>query len=124
MHKQRGLSLLGLLIVGFMVGFALLLGFKLVPAYTEYFAAKKVLAALVIEQRNAGPEEIRKAFERRAIIDDINSFRPGDLDIDKGKDGLGISIAYDKVVPLVSNINILIKFEIAAGSAAPEAEKS
>ena len=33
MHKQRGVSLMGLLIIGSMVAFLMLLGFKLVPAY-------------------------------------------------------------------------------------------
>lgn len=122
MRKQRGVSLLGVLVIGFMVGFALLLGFKLVPAYTEYFSAKKVLAALVNEQRNSGPEEIRKAFDRHATIDDIKSFKADDLDIEQSKEGLGISVAYDNTVPLFANIYVLIKFQVAAGTAVAAAE--
>ena len=128
MRKQSGVSLLGLLVIGVMVACTMLLGFKLVPAYTEYFSVKKVLTSIANEQRNSGPEEIRKAFDRHATIDDINSFKAEDLDIEQGKEGLGISVAYDKSVPLFSNIYVLIKFQIAAGTAAgatpaAEAEK-
>lgn len=118
MRKQHGLSLLGVLLIGILVAFALLLSFKLVPAYTEYFSAQKTLAALVSEQRNSSPEEIRRAFERRSIIDDISSFKSDELDIEQSKEGLGISVAYDRVVPLFSNVYLLLKFEVAAGTAA------
>ena len=50
MHKQRGVSLMGLLIIGSMVAFLMLLGFKLVPAYVEYFSLKKTLQSLAVEQ--------------------------------------------------------------------------
>lgn len=115
MRKQRGLSLLGLLVIGFMVGFAMLLGFKLVPAYVEYFAAKKTIAVLAKEQKTSSPEDIRKAFEKRAVIEDINSFKADDLDIAKDKNGISISVAYDKIVPVFSNIYVLIKFEASSG---------
>lgn len=115
MRKQRGLSLLGLLVIGFMVGFAMLLGFKLVPAYVEYFAVKKTIAVLAKEQKTSSPEDIRKAFEKRAVIEDINSFKADDLDIAKDKNGISISVAYDKIVPVFSNIFVLIKFEASSG---------
>lgn len=115
MRKQRGVSLLGLLVIGFMVGFAMLLGFKLVPAYVEYFAVKKTLAVLAKEQKTSSPEDIRKAFEKRAVIEDINSFKADDLDIAKDKNGMSISVAYDKTVPVFSNIYVLIKFEASSG---------
>ena len=116
MRKQRGLSLLGLLVIGFMVGFAMLLGFKLVPAYVEYFAVKKTIAVLAKEQKTGSPEDIRKAFDKRAVIEDINSFKADDLDITKDKNGISISVAYDKTVPVFSNIYVLIKFEASSGS--------
>lgn len=115
MRKQRGLSLLGLLVIGFMVGFAMLLGFKLVPAYVEYFAVKKTIAVLAKEQKTGSPEDIRKAFDKRAVIEDINSFKADDLDITKDKNGISISVAYDKTVPVFSNIYVLIKFEASSG---------
>jgi hypothetical protein len=115
MRKQRGVSLLGLLVIGFMVGFAMLLGFKLVPAYVEYFAVKKTIAVLAKEQKTGSPEDIRKAFEKRAVIEDINSFKADDLDIAKDKNGISISVAYDKTVPVFSNIYVLIKFEASSG---------
>lgn len=124
MRKQRGVSLLGLLVIGFMVGFAMLLGFKLVPAYVEYFAVKKTLAVLAKDQKSSPPEEIRKAFEKRAVIEDINSFKADDLDISQDKNGLSIAVAYDKIVPVMSNIYVLIKFEVSSDDKAASSEES
>ncbi|MGL5985984.1 MAG: DUF4845 domain-containing protein [Neisseriaceae bacterium] len=122
MHKQRGVSLMGLLIIGSMVAFLMLLGFKLVPAYVEYFSLKKTLQSLAVEQKSAGPEEIRKAFERRATIDDITSVKGDDLDITKEKDSLVIAVSYDKIVPMFSNVSVLIKFDVASDGGAAAAE--
>lgn len=114
MRKQRGVSLLGLLVIGFMVAFMMLLGFKLVPAYVEFFAVKKTVAVLAKDQKSGSPEEIRKGFERRATIEDINSFNADDLDISKENGVMVVSVAYDKVVPLFSNIYVLIKFQASS----------
>ena len=43
MHKQRGLSLIGILFWIIVLVFVAILGFRLVPAYTEYFSVEKVL---------------------------------------------------------------------------------
>lgn len=123
MRKQQGISLLGMVVIGMMAAFALLLAAKLVPAYVEYFAVQKNLATLVNENRNSGPAEIRAAFDRRAIIDDITSFKSDELEIEQSKEGLGIAVSYDKIVHLFANIHILIKFHTAAGTAAEAEQK-
>ena len=122
MYKQRGVSLMGLLVIGSMVAFMMLLGFKLVPSYVEFFAVKKTLVALANEHKSSAPEDIRKAFEKRAVIEDINSFKAEDLDIAKDKDSLVISVAYDKVVPLLSNVYVLIKFQAASDGSTQESK--
>ena len=39
-HGQRGVTLMGLIILLFIVIFVAMLGFKLIPAYIDFYTAK------------------------------------------------------------------------------------
>ncbi len=110
-NKQRGVSLGGLM-VGAVILIALaMIGLKLTPSYIEFFAIKKAVNALATESRGgATVTEIRKSFDQRATIDDINSVKGSDLEITKDSSGLLISVAYRKEIPLVANIGVYIEF--------------
>jgi hypothetical protein len=41
---QRGLSILGFIFVAALVAAAVMIGFRTVPSYIEYFTVKKVMA--------------------------------------------------------------------------------
>jgi hypothetical protein len=116
-NKQRGVSFL----VIFLIFVALALGavgaMKILPAYSEFQTAKKAISGVAAsEGRTGSVVEIRKAFDRRANIDNISTVTGADLDI--GKDGgeLVIAFAYSKKIPLFSNVSLVIDF---AASTAP-----
>ncbi len=109
--KQRGISLLGLMMGAAVLIVVALIGMKLFPSYVEYFAIKKAVNALAGEARGGGSvQEIRKGFDNRAIIDAIDSVKGSDLEITKDASGVVISARYRKEIPLVSNIGIYIEF--------------
>jgi len=58
--------------------------------------------------------EIRKSFDQRATIDDINTVKGSDLEITKDSGGIVIVAAYRKEIPLVSNIGVYIDFRAAS----------
>jgi len=114
LNRQYGVTLSGLLVVSVIVIFVLLLGMRLAPAYIEYFTAKKAIVAVAQEKQGANVSDIRKAFDSRAVIDDIIAVTANDLEITK--DGLGVVIrfGYRKEVPLFANIGIFIDFEASS----------
>jgi hypothetical protein len=116
MKQQRGLSLIGLLIVSAILVFVCLVGFKLLPAYIEYFTVKRVISDIAgaADMRGAGVREVQNAFKQRSAIDDINSIKWDELEITKEGEGFTILAAYQRCVPLFSNISICIDFEAAA----------
>jgi hypothetical protein len=63
---------------------------------------------------------VRKAFDRRAAVDDITAISPADLEITKDGNEIVISFAYEKRIPLFYNISVLIDF---AGSSRPTSTK-
>jgi hypothetical protein len=108
-HAQRGVTLMGLIILLFIMIFVALLAFKLIPAYIEYFTAKKAITALA-RDRGATVAEIRRNFDSRAAIDNIDRIKASDLEISKEGNDVIIGFAYRKEIPLFANIGMYIDF--------------
>lgn len=114
--KSRGLTLTGLIMVLFVLIVLALFGMKLLPAYIEYSTAKKAINAIARDGTGAStPSEVRRQFDARALIDNIESVKGSDLEIRKEGSGVAIAFAYRKEVPLVANVGLYIDF--AADSA-------
>jgi hypothetical protein len=109
-NKQRGLTLGGLVMGLFVVIIVALVGLKIVPAYMEYGTAKNAIQAIARERNATTPAEVRRAFESRAAIDDINAVKASDLDITKEGGDMVISFAYRKEVPLFANVGVYVDF--------------
>jgi hypothetical protein len=112
------MSGIGILLVLILVVFAALIGMKVTPAYIEYFAIKKVIAAMVEsgELRDESIAGIRRSFEKRQAIEDFTAIGPQDLEITKDGNEVVLSFAYEKRIPLFYNISLLINF---SGSSNP-----
>jgi hypothetical protein len=106
--RQRGLSIIGLIFIGLIVVGLLAIGFKTVPAVVEYIAIER--AVQKIKNEGSTVREIQSAFDRHATIDDITSISAKDLDITKDGDMVVISYAYQKKIPIIDNVSLLIDF--------------
>lgn len=115
MKKQRGLSLIGLILVGGILVFVAIIGMKVTPAYIEYFTIQKHLRELARSPDSSTPKQMMEAFDKRAQIDDITAIVGKDLDISKVGNSVTVSAAYEKKVPLFANISVLIDFEATGG---------
>jgi Tfp pilus assembly protein PilE len=109
-HLQRGLTLTGLMLTLFSVIVVALFAMRFIPPYMEYATAKNAIEAIARERNAASAQEVRRAFESRAAVDDISSVKPTDLDITKEGGELVIAFAYRKEVPLFANVGVYIDF--------------
>jgi len=109
-NRQTGISLGGLLLGGFVLIFAALLGMKLAPSYIEYFNAKKAINGISQDRQEMSPTDMRKSFEARATIDDITSIGPADIEITKDGGLPVLSFSYRKEIPLFANVAVCIDF--------------
>jgi hypothetical protein len=113
MRKQRGLSLMGLLLVSFAFILVVLLGLRIGPAYIEFFKIKKATTGMVAsgDARRLDVPGIRAYFDKRATIDDFEAISGRDLEITKDSSGeVVLSFAYQKEIKLFGNISLLINF--------------
>jgi len=116
--KQRGISLLGLILILFVLVVVGIFSLKLIPSYMEYFKAKAAIEAIASDRsRTASPTEVRKAFDARATIDDIETVKASDLEITKDGNDVVINFQYRKEVPLFANVGLYVDF---AASSKPE----
>jgi hypothetical protein len=121
-QRQRGLGFFGVLVLLIAIVFVAIVGMKLVPAYIEFYTIKKAVTGMTQsgELRGATVADVRRAFDRRAAVDDITALRPEDLEITKEGNDIVVSFAYEKRIPLFYNISVLIDF---AGSSRPGSTK-
>jgi len=107
---QRGFTLFGLLFWAIILGFAALIGMRVLPTLNEYFTIKR--AVNKISSEGTTVPEIRAAFEKQKDIEySITSISGKDLSITKENDKVVVSFAYDKEIELMKPVFLLIKFE-------------
>ena len=110
-QRQRGITLLGLLIWAIIIGFVALITMNVLPTVNEYFTVQKAVNKIAAEGLTTVPE-IRAAFERQKEIEySIQSISGKDLNITKENDKVVIGFAYKKEVKLISPVFLLIKYE-------------
>ena len=108
---QGGLTLMGLIMVLFVLIFAALFVMKVLPAYIEYGTAKKAIEAIARDRTGAStPQDVRRLFDARAQIDSIDIIKSTDLEVSKDATGMVIAFAYRKEVPLFANLGMYIDF--------------
>ena len=90
----------------------LLLAFKIVPVYMEYFAIRNHFKALAADPnlRNANRRQVASAFAARATVDDLTAIGPDQVEVTKGADGIIVSAEYEKKVPLFRNVSACFEF--------------
>ncbi len=116
-QRERGVSLMGLILILFVVVVIGIFSLKLIPAYIEYFKAQAAIEAIAGDRsKTSSVNEVRKAFDARATIDDITAVKAADLEVTKEGNDVVISFTYRKEVPLFANIGLFVDFN---GSSRP-----
>jgi Tfp pilus assembly major pilin PilA len=116
MRNQRGITLMGMLVACIVIVFVAIGGLKIAPAYIEYFKVKKAVTAIAQSNSGGTVADVRRAFELRAAIDDIDVIGGKDLDVSKEGNELVVSFAYPKRIPLFGNINVVIDFAASSNN--------
>lgn len=116
MHKQQGMTFIGLVLMVAGIVFVAVIAMKMVPTYIEYAAVKKAIKKVSNESgfSEMTPKEIKDSFGRSATIDDIKSINENDLVISRGDAGTVVEVEYQVVVPLVANVSALIDFKASS----------
>ena len=111
MNNQRGVAISGLLIWGVVIGLVAVLGMKVAPDYVTYFKVVKAAKAVASSSSGKTVPEVRTAFDKYMNVEHVQSVTSADLDISKDGNGVVISFAYERRIPLFYNVSLLIDFQ-------------
>jgi hypothetical protein len=114
-RRDAGLSMIGFLFVVVVLLVVALVGFRVLPAYIEYFSVQRALTeSLNASKELNDPAEVRRNFQRRVDSGYIESVGGRDLDIRRVGNEFVASVAWTRKLPLVTNVSLLIEFEATA----------
>ena len=106
--RQRGVSMLGILIICVAIVLVVIGALKVIPTYLEF---RNIKAAAVAAQGGGKTVvDVQKAFDRAANINDITTISGKDLEITKEGNNIVVSFKYEKKVPLFYNVSLLIEY--------------
>jgi sensor histidine kinase regulating citrate/malate metabolism len=113
--RQRGLTITGFLFVAAVVIVVVMVGFRVMPAYIEYYSVQKALEQALADAKDLNSAaEIRNAFQRRADAGYIESVNGKDIEVTKTKNEVTASVSWTRKLPMVANASILLDFEASA----------
>lgn len=111
MKNQKGVSLSGLLLWGFLAAMVALVVIKIAPSAIEYYKIQKDIKAVAANaSASATVPELRNAYGKYAEIDHIKEVLPQDLDISKDGNQVVIAVAYEKRIPLFGPVSLVIDY--------------
>ena len=113
MRKQRGITLSGTIFWLAILGFVGVMAAKLLPSYLEYFAVKKMFAAMVSQNLTTGSvRDIRNAYDRMNAIEDVKAVEGKDLEITKSGGETVLTAVWAKKIPMVGNVSACLDFAV------------
>ncbi len=112
--RQRGVSMIGFLFVSAVVVTIALLAFRMMPAYIEYFTIQKALEGALADSNDLTVASIRKAMDRRLSADYADAITAKDVDVTKSGNVITAAVSWEKKLPVVKNVSILLEFDASA----------
>ena len=113
-HRQRGMTMLGIIVVVIVVGAWIYAGIRLTPLYLEYMRVASTLEKVRDEfDSNPGTTEfmLRKAIERHFDIEMVEVVTSNDIEITREGGEFTMRAAYEATTPIISNISFLVDFD-------------
>ena len=110
LHRQKGMTAIGWLIVLGLIGFFTLLTLKMTPSYLEHYKIVSILGSLEKEPALQSPEDIRRLLNRRFNISYVETINAKDVKITSAGEYFRVTAKYDSRVHLFGNVSVVMDF--------------
>jgi hypothetical protein len=123
-HRQSGMSILGMLAIGIMVGFFVMVGLRMAPSYFEYLTIKDAVTKTATEY-DADKKTIRQLRTRVTnlfITNQVYDYNPDDVKIYRKEGKTYIDANYEARIHVVGRIDAVLNFDdlkLEVGKPAP-----
>lgn len=112
-RKQKGLTLIGFVIVLSFVLFIAFIGMKIGPIYMEYYSVVSAMNGVASERGSArlSPFDIKvKVLNRLYVSYSAENVKEKHIKITRGN-GVNLRIAYEVRKPVIGNLDVVAKFD-------------
>ena len=112
-RSQRGMGLLGMLLIAIMVGFFVMSAIRIAPGYLQYLSVRDIVIRVAEEYRE---DQDTIADIRRKIADyfntnQIKAIDPREVEITRQEGRVIIDASYEERIPLVWRIDAVVKYD-------------
>jgi hypothetical protein len=109
--RQRGMTVIGMLLVMIVVAFVALIGMKVVPMYVQYFSIKSTIESIRKEPQVAQmtPIDIQNAIQKRFDIGYVDNISARDLKIRNERSGRVLDLIYQDERSLFYGLYVVLK---------------
>jgi Domain of unknown function (DUF4845) len=114
-QRQSGLTMTGFIFTSIVVVTVVMIGFRVMPSYIEYFTVQKILAKTLEDSKQGfSLYQFRRAFDLKAGADYVDSVQGSDVEVAKDGNNLVATAAWTRTLHLVGNVSLLLEFEATA----------
>jgi hypothetical protein len=110
---QRGMGMLGMIVVVGLIAFFATLLVKLGPAYASYWTVKSIMDDVAATPGVAagGKHEIVSRISKQMDVNDVSAVGPGALAVEKvGTNEFDVKVAYERREHLFFNVDAVLTF--------------
>lgn len=110
---QRGASIIIWMLLITLLGFAVVIGFRLFPIYLESYSVEKILEDVALDSRNKkrNKNQIWSSIYKRFDINNIRNITKEHFSFKREKGKTTIGIKYEVRTKLVGNLDGIVAFE-------------
>ena len=114
-HRQGGLTMTGFLFTAIVAVAVVMIGFRMVPPYIEYYTVKKIMAKTLDDSKQGfSLYQFRRDFDLKASADYIDSVQGSDIQVTKEGNNLVATASWTRTLHLIGNVSLLLEFEATA----------
>lgn len=111
--RERGMTLIGLLLVLLMAGILVFIAIRLAPIYIQAFNIKASLDALRPDAATQPIEKLRTELVNQIIINSIKGVRFSDYVFTRRGNKLTISISHNIKGTFIDNLDFVLRYKYA-----------
>ena len=112
--KQRGLTIIGFLLLAAVVVIFAMVGFRVIPSYIEYYSVKKALDE-TMRGGNVDPNNLaafRAELARRLQTSYVEEVKAADAIVQRAGTPIPAELAWERRLHMIGNAYILLEFEV------------
>jgi hypothetical protein len=113
MRKQRGVTMIGWIILLIPVAIVLYAGIRVGPEYMDYYkvvTAMKETASALESDETLSPQSIRSSLQKRFDTSYVENVKSSEVVISKIEGGWEMTAEYEAQADLFGNLSILLDF--------------